>query len=136
MFSDISTSRVTKKNPGSPCFRPNNEVLTSGTDASRHTAEGGKVELCRFNFKTTLQCFITALVSVPKQFLLKRADTHSFLGIFIITESYLTTFVSKAFWFKEIWDWPPWAIPNNPGTSKVRWWVRILNTFLSLLKHI
>ena len=52
---------------------------------------------------------------------------------FISPETYLTTFVSKTFWFDEIWFWHPQGPPIAPAAPRGQG--VIPNAFLSSLKH-
>ena len=53
--------------------------------------------------------------------------------IFVTLETYLTTFVSEAFWFDEIWFWHPQGPPIAPPAPRGQG--VIPNAFLSSLKH-
>ena len=53
--------------------------------------------------------------------------------ILVTLETYLTTFVSKTFWFDEIWFWHPQGPPIAPAAPRGQGVIPI--AFLSSLKH-
>jgi hypothetical protein len=58
------------------------------------------------------------------------------IWIFVISETYLTTFVSKIFWRDAIWFWPSREPPSDPGPPGVKGQIRIAFSKLSGMKTL